>query len=219
MFIDETKNNENTKFAMTATVTDRPQEFIRIAKELRREWEQLSFEKYGVTPEELKDKIPKYSGSPEHVKIRVLKEIADAEARTYGVYVDKTADDSWCGISNSRIQKKELKELISIAFTDTKSKNILVIIDQSSDYGGRVADFVEKHAKRYGKDVKAKEESSKTGDHKEGLQVADFVTGALGEFVKAGNADKIDIIGMTDERTKPNDRTMNRLRRLNRRRE
>jgi hypothetical protein len=74
-------------------------------------------------------------------------------------------------------------------------------LDQSSDYGKRGgAQFAEKIAKRYGKNAEGKEESAIFGDHKEGLHVADFVTGALGEYVKTGKTEKIDIIGMKPER-------------------
>jgi hypothetical protein len=56
IYIDETKDNENIHFAMTATATNKPQEFIKISNDLRKDWEKNSFEKYGVTPEELKDR-------------------------------------------------------------------------------------------------------------------------------------------------------------------
>lgn len=200
LYIDETKDDLNTNFAMSATATDKPDEFVRISQMLRTSWERHSIAKYGATSEDLRDKIPKYSGSPNHVKEWILGEIASTGARTYGVHIDRSEDEGWKRYSASGIQKRQIRELTDIAFDDLEDKSILVIMEQSSDYSENITDYVERRGRGAGKKVFALLESSKTGDHKEGLHMADFVTGALGEYIKTGSTDKIDIVGMKGEK-------------------
>jgi hypothetical protein len=171
IFIDESGIPKSSKtFIMSATVTDKPEEFAQIARRYPPNT------KHSKSPGELK-----FSTSVDDVRLGVLSDIRTLDPDIYAVILDK--EDT---VHPQRVIFKDAaRQVLTDAVSDERH-TYSVIMDHHEEFGaGRGKDICKKVSAETGRDITDCEViPSRESD---GLQANDFITGSIGAKYNSGN--------------------------------